>query len=580
VKILIRSVTLFVLVSAAFAQTNLGTITGTITDPAGAVVPNAPLEAKNTATGAVYPAASSGTGNYTIPQLPIGTYALSVTVAGFKKYTRTGITIEAYAIDRVDVTLEVGATTDSVVVNAESPMLKTESTEVSYTTASEALDQLPILTLGGAPPGFGNSSGLGNIRNPLAALQLMPGTDFATDNTLRINGMPSSSQTINVEGQDSSNGFWKQLTQVNQQGADAIQEVTVQTSNYAAEYGQAGGGYINYTMKSGSNRLHGSGFDYLTNTVLNAGLPFTVDATNPNYNIRNPIHQNDYGFTLGGPIDIPKVYNGHDKTFFFFSFEQFRQTNFTTNAIAQVPTAAERDGNFAADSGLAAAVLGCNTVASVGQSICADQIFDPSTRHTVNGTPVTNPFPGNIIPASRFDPTALLIQNLFPMPNNPAAGAFFNYNVPGYSDYRHTTIPSIKIDELLSSKLKLSGYYSATKTYSPQNNGFSGAQLPLSTLEVQNSLAQTVRLNLDDTVTPTFLLHFGAGLLHTTNPSVTPSYNQASLFPAGVPFPGNNFPYLSGLNANSFGFSGFTGGGGFPASTIRLRSLKRLSKRM
>ena len=163
-------------------------------------------------------------------------------------------------------------------VNAESPMLKTESTEVSYNIPSDTLDQLPILTLTGAPPGFGNSSGLGNIRNPLAALELMPGTDFATDNTLRVNGMPSSSQTINVEGQDASNGIRKQNTQINQQGADAIQEVTVQTSNYAAEYGQAGGGYINYTMKSGTNRLHGGGFDYLTNTVLNAGLPFTVDA--------------------------------------------------------------------------------------------------------------------------------------------------------------------------------------------------------------------------------------------------------------------------------------------------------------
>ncbi len=552
---------------AAFAQTDRGTITGTITDPAGAVVANAPIEAKNNATGAVYPAATSGTGNYTIAQLPIGTYDLSVTVAGFKKYVRTGIVVEAFGIYRIDPKLEVGATTDSVVVNAESPMLKTESTEVSYDITTNTLNDLPILTLSGAPAGFGNSSGLGNIRNPLAALQLMPGTDFASDNTLRVNGMPSSSQTINVEGQDSSNGFWKQLTQVNQQGADAIQEVTVQTSNYAAEYGQAGGGYINYTMKSGTNRLHGGGFDQFTNTVLDAGLPFTVDPNNPNYNVRNPIHQNDYGFTLGGPVVIPKVYNGHDKTFFFFSFEQFRQTNFTTNAISQVPDAAERAGNFAADAGLGAAVLGCNTVASVGQTICANQIFDPQTRHIVNGTPVTDPFPGNIIPASRFDATALLMQNLFPMPNNPAGGPFFNYKVPGYSDYRHTTIPSIKIDELLSSKLKLSGYYSATKTYSPQNNGFSGAQLPLSTLEVQNSLAQTVRLNLDDTVTPTFLLHFGAGLLHTTNPSVTPSYNQSSLFPAGVPFPGNNFPYISGLNSNAFGFSGFTGGGGFPAST-------------
>src|SRR5580698_9915855 len=492
-KTLFAAVGGFLLVSAAFAQTDRGTITGTVTDPAGAVVPNAPVEAKNVGTGALYNAASSGTGNYTIAQLPVGTYEVSVTVPGFKKYVRTGIGVEVAGTDRIDVTLEVGATTDSVVVNAEASLLKTETTEVSFTVPTETLNQLPILTLSGAPPGFGNSSGLGNIRNPLAAVQLLPGTDFSTDNTLRVNGMPSSSQTINIEGQDASNGFLKQNTQINQAGADAIQEVTIQTSNFAAEYGQAGGGYFNYTMKSGTNRLHGTGFDYFVNTVLNAGLPFTSQyPTNPNENIRNPIHQNDYGFTLGGPIDIPKLYNGHDKTFFFFSFEQFRQTNFTSNAISQVPDALERDGNFAADAGLGAAVLGCNTVASVGQTICANQIFDPSTRHIVNGTPVTDPFPGNIIPASRFDPTALLIQNLFPMPNNPAGGPFFNYNVPGYSDYRHTTIPSIKIDELLSSKLKLSGYYSATKTYSPQNNGFSGAQLPLSTLEVQNSLAQTV----------------------------------------------------------------------------------------
>src|SRR5580692_12832232 len=384
---------------AAFGQTDRGTITGTITDPAGAVVPNAPIEGKNVATGAVYAAAASGTGNYTIAQLPVGTYDLSVSVAGFKKYVRTGIVVEALGIYRVDVALEVGATTESVVVNAESPMLKTETTEVSYTTATETLDQLPILTLGGAPAGFGNSSGLGNIRNPLAALQLMPGTDFATDNTLRVNGMPSSSQTINVEGQDSSNGFWKQLTQVNQQGADAIQEVTVQTSNYAAEYGQAGGGYINYTMKSGTNKLHGGGFDQFTNTILNAGLPFTIDPVNPNYNIRNPIHQNDYGFTLGGPVVIPKIYNGHDRTFFFFSFEQFRQTNFTTSGFSQVPNAQERAGNFSGDL-VPSFILPCNNVNLGGgqsTSVCPNQIFDPQSRTLVNGIPVETPFANNTI---------------------------------------------------------------------------------------------------------------------------------------------------------------------------------------
>jgi len=561
VKTLIASLCAFLFVSAVFAQTDRGTITGTISDPAGAVVPNAPIEAKNVATDAVYQTVSSGTGNYSIAQLPAGTYELSVTVAGFKKYIRTGIVIEVAGIDRVDPVLEVGAPTESVTVNTESPMLKTESTEVSYNIASSTLNDLPIMTLAGAPYGFGNTTGLGNIRNPLAALQLLPGADFTTDNTLRINGMPSSSQTINIEGQDASNGFWKQLTQVNQAGADAIQEVTIQTSNFAAEYGQAGGGYFNYTMKSGTNRLHGGGFDQLVNTVFNAGLPFTVDPNNSNYNIRNPIHQNDYGFTLGGPIVIPKVYNGHDRTFFFFSFEQFRQTNFTTNTQTIVPTAAERAGNFAPDL-VPGFISPCNGPDPSGQMVCPNEIFDPSSRHVVNGATVANPFQGNAIPKSAMDPTALIIQNLFPMPNTLG---FFNYTAPGYSDYRHTTIPSIKVDELISSKLKLSVYYSATKTYSPENNGFSGQYLPLSVATVQNSLAQTVRVNLDDTVTPTLLLHFGAGLLHTTNPSVTPTYSGASsLYPAGAPFPTTNFPYLSGLAASSFLPAGFFGGGGFP----------------
>src|SRR3984957_3658345 len=443
----LAAVCLVVFSWAAFAQTDRGTITGTITDPAGAVVPNAPVEARNVDTGAVYSGASSATGNFTIAQLPVGTYELSVTVAGFKKYVRTGISVEVAGIDRIDPVLAVGAATESVIVNAESPLLKTESTEVSYTVPSDTLDQLPILTLSGAPYGFGNTTGLGNIRNPLAALQLLPGTDFSTDNTLRVNGMPSSSQTINIEGQDASNGFWKQLTQVNQAGADAIQEVTIQTSNFAAEYGQAGGGYFNYTMKSGTNRLHGSAFDYFVNTVLNAGLPFTSQyPTNPNENIRNPIHQNDYGFTLGGPVIIPKVYNGHDKTFFFFSFEQFRQNNFTTNTQTIVPTALERAGNFGPDE---AAFLGCHGPDPAGQTVCPNQIFDPNTRRVVNGATVASPFPGNAVPAGRIDPTAMIVQNLFPMPNTVG---FFNYTAPGYSDFRHTTIPSIKVDELISSK--------------------------------------------------------------------------------------------------------------------------------
>jgi len=141
--------------------------------------------------------------------------------------------------------------------------------------------------------------------------------------------MPSSSQAIRVEGQDATNGMFQQMNQTVRQSVDAIQEVSVQTSNFAAEYGQVGGGYINYTMKSGTNQLHGSAYDYFQNEALNAGTPFTNNGSGGL--VKNPLRRNDYGFTLGGPVRIPKLYNGKDKTFFFFNFEQFRQNTVTNN---------------------------------------------------------------------------------------------------------------------------------------------------------------------------------------------------------------------------------------------------------
>ncbi len=558
-KRLVYSVGLFLLASAAFAQTDRGTITGTISDPAGAVIASAAIEAKNVATGAVYQAASSGTGNYTIAQLPAGTYDLSVTVPGFKKYVRQGLQVEVAETARIDVGLEVGSNTESITVEAAAPLLKTEGGEVSHNVATETLDDLPILTLTGAAASIGTGNSLGNIRNPLSAVELLPGARISTDAILRVNGMPSNSQSINIEGQDATNGFFKQQNQVNQAGMEAIQEVAIQTSNFAAEYGQAGGGYFNYTMKSGSNQLHGSVYDYFVNEALNAGEPFTNAGTiNPNKAgqlVRNPIRQNDYGVTLGGPIDIPKIYNGHDKTFFFFSFEQFRQSAFTSNTYGIVPTAAQRDGDFSA-----ALRPTCNGPDPAGQMVCLNEIFDPSSNRTVNGAVVRTPFPNNTIPASRIDPTAAIVQNMIPMPNTPGV---FNYTAPGYSNFRHTTIPSIKVDELLSAKIKLSGYYSATKTFSPQNNGFTE---PYTALQPQNALSQTIRLNLDATLSPTLLLHLGAGYLHTSNPQTAPTYNQKALFPDGIPFTASNFfPYMAGMYSTNGG--GWSGGGGFPGVT-------------
>ncbi len=217
---------------------------------------------------------------------------------------------------------------------------------------------------------------------------------------------------------------------------------------------------------------------------------------------------------------IPKIYNGHDKTFFFFSFEQFRQSAFTSNTYGIVPTADQRNGDFSA-----ALRPTCNGPDPAGQMVCLNEIFDPGSNRVEGGSVVRSPFPNNTIPKSEIDPTALIIQNMIPLPNTPGV---FNYTAPGYSNFRHTTIPSIKVDELLSEKIKLSGYYSATKTYSPQNNGFTE---PYTALQPQNALSQTIRLNLDTTLSPTLLLHLGAGYLHTSNPQTAPTYDQKALFP-------------------------------------------------
>src|SRR5579875_799371 len=557
-KILKIAVVCLLAVGWAFAQSDRGTITGTITDPAGAVIANAAVEATNKATAAVYQAGSSATGNYTLAQLPAGTYDLSVTSPGFKKFVRTGITVEVAAIVRIDATLEVGAATESVTVEAAAPLLESESAAVSSNVATQTLDDLPILTLVGAAAGIGSANALGNIRNPLSSVQLLPGARITTDTILRINGLPSDSQSINIEGQDSTNGFFKQQNQINQAGVESIQEVTIQTNTFAAEYGQAAGGYFNYTMKSGTNQLHGSAYDYFVNEALNAGLPFTtggpIGSPKNNQLLRNPLRQNDYGFTLGGPIKIPKIYNGKDKTFFFFSFEQFRQSAVTNNAYGIVPTAAQRQGDFSA------ALTGkCNGPDPAGQQVCQNEIFDPNTTTQVGGAQVRQPFPNNVIPMSRMDPTAAIIQNMIPMPNTPG---LFNYTAPAYSNFRHTTIPSLKVDHNISSTMKLAVYYSANKTFSPENNGFPE---PYTALQPQNALAQTTRVNFDVTLTPTLLLHIGAGYLHTSNPQTAPQYDQHQLFPQGIPFPVSNFfPYLAGMYSTIGG--GWTGGGGFPVT--------------
>ena len=564
---------------AAFAQGDRGTITGTVTDPTGAVIPNASIQVTNTETAAVYQVGTSNTGNYTLANLPAGTYELTVESSGFKKFDRPGLLVQVAETIRVDAVLQVGASTDTVTVNAEAPLLKTESGEISHQVDYSAADLLPLFTTNGT----GGSTGLGNIRDPLTVLNILPGAQQTSDSVLRVNGLPSSSQTIMVEGMDATNGLWRQLNQSTQQGTDAVQEVSVQTSNYAAEYGGAGGGYLNFTMKSGTNQYHGSAYDYFVNPVLDSGLPFTANCNQTNNcatdinsgHIKNDVRRNDYGFTLGGPVKIPKLYNGKDKTFFFFNFEQFRQTVITNNGLATVPTTAYRSGNFAGAEAFGPFPI---PVPGVFPSDAAvNEIFDPATRTTNSATgKITEaPFPGNAIPISRMDPVALYLQSFFPAPNLTGTGGLNNYAIPSYSNFQHTTIPSMKIDQMLSSKMKLSGYISVTETNSPNANGFATNLAPA---VPDADRAYTYRLNFDDTITPTLLFHFGAGLLYYYHPDLGPqvsSFSPAAVAAAAngyggapgghtfLPFPASNYmPSFGGLNDAIVG-GGLALGSGF-----------------
>lgn len=566
------SLACFFLSAALFAQSDRGTITGTISDPAGAVIAAAAVEARNTETGATYPVAASATGNYTIPQLPAGTYELSVAVPGFKKFIRPGLLIQAAQTIRVDVVMEVGNATESVTVEAAAPLLKTESGELSQTVATEVMDSLPLLQLGSDQSG---------IRNPYSTVALLPGafwqnltTSVATGLNVHINGAPSGTETMLVDGMDATNLVTQLAQEENAPSMDAVQEWTVQTSNYSAEFGQTGSAVMNVTMKSGTNQFHGSAYDYLQNEDLNAGVAFTSSGNG--HLLRPQQRRNDYGVTLGGPVWIPKVYDGHNKTFFFFGWEQFLQNQTVLPNVLSVPTPGYRNGDFS--SAITAAGNKNLGTDPLGRPIIANTIYDPATRQVApNGSIVTDPFPNNIIPRARMDPVSLKMQSLIPQPFcvgggicNPGAAINNFQNVERQN--RATEIPSIKVDEIIGPKDKLSFLFSRTASDCLTCYGDDGLPQPVSDTFGAAIYSHRERLNYDRTLTPTALLHLGVGFDANDlgRPSVTPNYSacgELGLCSAAFQSP-STFPQITGLfNSQGGGFGTLTAPLGPPGRT-------------
>ena len=483
----------------SFGQSDRGSMTGDVRDQGDAVVPRAVVVATNTQNGAVYQTATTETGDYALQELPAGIYDLTVQAPGFGKYIQQGIRIYVEQAARIDVVLHVGSASESVLVTGEAPLLRTESAEQSSTLTRETLNDLPL--------NFGARGNVGsaNIRNPYSFVTLVPGGDISGYSSIKLNGAPLDTDSIRVEGQDSNNTRLMYRQDQVQPSVEALEEISVQTSNFAAEFGQVSGGMFNLVAKSGTNQFHGSAFEYFVNEDLGAGLPYT----NSGYgHLLRPLNRrHDFGGSVGGPVWIPKLYDGHNKTFFFFVYEKFHQNQNQAGLVQTLPTTAMRNGDFSAS--LTGRMLGTDPS---GAGIPENAIYDPNSDHVVNGAVVRTMFPGNVIPASRIDPVAMKIQAL--LPSTTRAGVLNNWD-QSFLSFTNESIPSIKVDQYFGTKGKVSFYYS--KYFGPHFNTPDGLPVPLTETRYLPTTTHTARLNYDLTVTPTFLIHAGIGFMRHVN---------------------------------------------------------------
>jgi len=550
---LVRSALLLLLGAAmATAQNDRGTLTGSIKDSTDANIPGAKLELRNTETGALARGESTATGNYTFASLPVGTYDLTVQADGFKKSVQRNLAIQLDQTLRLEVKLELGSTSESVTVSANAEMLKTENAEVNMNVTGQKLNELPI-NFGGT-----GSAG-GGIRNWLTFTYLAPGV-AGTDAGSEVNGLPGGNYKVYLEGQDSTSPVavgWTSTVQA--ASVEAITEFTVQSSNYSAEYGQVLGGLYNFTTKSGTNQFHGSVYEEWTNEVLNAAQPWN--------HIRNKDRQNDYGFSVGGPVRIPKLYNGRNKTFFFFNLERYGNNQISPN-VGNVPTAAYRQGDFGC--ALFATTTNCSgptvtlTDAASGYQYLQNQIFDPLTTTTDSkGRLVRTAFPNNIIPANRMDSVSVKIQALFPAPINTQTTQNFIANINTQTKQQ---IPSLKIDQNFGASTKVSFFWNRQQTNSPAFPD--GMPLPITV--ARKLVGGTVggnqeRLNMDHTFSPTLIAHLGVGFWRFLNPDSSPpdvlNYDAVkNLGLVGSSMGGLGFPQIGGISYNNEG--GFSGAQG------------------
>src|SRR6185437_9384591 len=459
-----------------YAQSERGSIRGTVKDSTGAVVPGAKITATSMATNIETSTVSEEAGNYNIPQLAPGIYSVRAELAGFKTLVRENVVVIVSGVTPLDLSMAVGEISEKVTVTTAAPMLKSETSDLSIEVNPKSYNDLPLTSAAGMTGG----------RGPEAFIFLSPGitpglhAGGAPTDTFdaHINGSPTLSKEMQVDGMSTQiaevQGDPRDLTFP----PDAVQEMSVLTSGYPAEFGNTAGGVEQYVIKSGTNTYHGNLYEFLRNTDFDARGFFSSSVA--------VHHENEFGGTFGGPVWIPKIYNGKNKTFFFVNIEEYKLRGGSQNSIGSVPDAAFRGGDL------------FGLVDASGKQI---PIYDPNT--TVpdgSGGFTRQPFGGNIIPADRISNVSKAILADVPAPTLP--GIYNNYPSSGSSitDYSAYTF---KIDEYFTPTHHLSGMWNQSAN---NNNGpYSILPHPVQSTRDGTTNVYTGRLNYDWTISPTLL---------------------------------------------------------------------------
>src|SRR2546426_1465344 len=409
---------------SVYGQTTNGSIQGTVTDSSGATLSRATVTARNLDTGLTNSTVTTDAGLYSLPNLPPGRYSVKVEATGMKKYEREGVTVQTGSTVSLDIEMQLGSVTATITVNADASQLETATSDIGATVERTLIANLPLEVSG-------------TVRNPVQFITLVPGFvggvgnnpgDNTTDN-FKVNGGQEGGTDVLVDGVSislvSANTQWNKGV-----STEAVREFKVLQSNFSPEYGESGDGIVSLTLKSGTNDFHASVYDFLRNRVLDAnswknnalGQPKSINT------------QNDFGFTVGGPVYVPHLYHGKNKTFFFFDYEGFRFKTGGTGTRS-LPTEAFRSGDFSA-------------------LLPGTQLYDPTTHAAIPGNILTND--------PNFTPSSVMTKvfKLLPATN----GSLTNNVIDRSLSSTTANLWDVKIDHTISNKQRISGGFDYDNT--------------------------------------------------------------------------------------------------------------------